>query len=242
MSNQIEIKIDAKKLTPEKFLEAATSFFGLVQGVAKNVVTLPVHWTVEVDKGSAIVRVRAENPTSDSEQCIETVSRGICSLRTGIHIVPYGFTKDEVRAAKTLAELTDGVDIQGVFIKNGKLPECLTPDVIKSADIILKTESSIAFGSIEGKVVNISLRQAFCCTIREPLYRKEVLCYLQDSKAQEDALESVKMKARVLVSGLIHYAKDGYPHSITADKVEVFPPQSDLPTLREIQNIYKLYK
>src|SRR5689334_19085342 len=98
MSDKIEIKIDAKRLTPDKFIEAATTFFGLVRGVAKNVSASKIAWGVEVDKGSEVVRLCAEDDTADSKHTIETVHRGIHSLNSGISVLPYGFTKDEVRA------------------------------------------------------------------------------------------------------------------------------------------------
>ena len=62
MSNKIEIRIDGRKLTPEKFLSGASAFVALVEGVSKNVTGGKTEWVVEVDKGSAIVRLRADNP------------------------------------------------------------------------------------------------------------------------------------------------------------------------------------
>src|ERR1700733_1488607 len=107
MSDHIEIKIEGKKLTPERFLEAVQSFFALIQGVTKNVAKNPVNWTVEVEKGSTVVRARVENPTPESDQSIVAICPAVNSLRTGIKTIPYGFTKDEVRAAKKLATLND---------------------------------------------------------------------------------------------------------------------------------------
>jgi hypothetical protein len=45
-----------------------------------------------------------------------------------------------------------------------------------------------------------------------------------------------------LAGGLIHYAKEGHPVSITVDSIRLFPPDSELPNVEEIQEIYKLYK
>jgi hypothetical protein len=242
MSNQIEIKLAGKKLTPEKFIEAVEAFFGLVKGVAKNVSKTPVDWVVEVDKGSAIVRARVENPTAESEESIEAVVRGVHSLRNGIRNIPFGFTKDEVRAARKLAKLKDGVGIESAFIQNGGEPEDLSEEIVPTADAVLETESQIAFGSIEGTIGSMSAKQAFCCMIDEPVYRREIVCYLQKESLQESAIEAFKHRSRVLVGGLIHYAKEGYPVSITADTVRIFPPESELPTVEDIQAIYKQYK
>ncbi len=50
MTNQIEIRIDAKNLTPERFIKAAQAFLSLVQGVAANLTgdKNAIKWTVEV--------------------------------------------------------------------------------------------------------------------------------------------------------------------------------------------------
>jgi hypothetical protein len=242
MSNQIEIKIEAKKLTPEKFLEAVESFFGLIQGVAKNIAQKPVNWTVEVDKGSAVVRARVENPSVESEQSIVAVCSGMRSLRSGVKIIPHGFTQNEVRASKKLVSVIDGTDVQSVSMKNGSLSEDLPVIIIVIADAILFGQSHIAFGSIEGKIVNLSVRHAFCCTIYEPLYRRDITCNIQKPEAQKEVFKAMEKKSKVIAGGLIHYAKEGYPMNIAADTIEIFPDESTLPSLKEIQAIYQLYK
>ena len=45
-----------------------------------------------------------------------------------------------------------------------------------------------------------------------------------------------------MAKGLIHYAKEGHAVNITVDDIRIFPPDSDLPTLEDVQAIYKLYK
>jgi hypothetical protein len=242
MSDQIEIKIEAKKLTPERFLEAVESFFALIQGVAKNVSTKSVNWIVEVDKGSAVVRARVENPSVESGESIDAVCSGVRSLRSGVKLIPRWFTPDEVRASKKLASLIDGTDVQSVTIKNGSIPEDVPQTIVLTADAILFGESHIAFGSIEGKIVSLSVRHAFCCTIYEPIHRREITCYLPTPELQEEAMNSIKNRARVLAGGLIHYAKEGYPVNISADTIQAFPDESKLPSVREVQEIYKLYK
>jgi hypothetical protein len=242
MSNQIEIKIEAKKLTPEKFLEAVEAFFALIQGVAKNTTKNPVNWTVKVDTGSEIVRAFVENPSVESTQAIDNICGGMRSLRSGIKIVPHGFTQNEVRATRKLVSIIDGADVQSVSMKNGSIAEDLPQNIISIADAILTRESHIAFGSVEGRIVNLSVRHAFCCTIYEPLYRRDITCNIQKSEAQKEVFKAMEKKSKVIAGGLIHYAKEGYPVNIAADTIEIFPDESTLPSLKEIQAIYQLYK
>jgi hypothetical protein len=239
MNDKIEIKIEGKRLTPDKFLGAAKDFFALVEGVAKNVTNLPIAWVVEVDKGSTIVRLRIENPTFESEKSLATVCQGVRALRNRISTIPNGFTRNEVSAARRLAILNDGQEVQSVSIQNGGAPEDVPHLIVEIADAILAGQSHIAFGSVEGQIVSLSARHGLSCTIYDPVQRREITCYLQKEEAQNDAVRGYTK--RVLASGLIHYAKEG-PVSITVDAIRIFPPDSELPTIEEVQAVYKLYK
>lgn len=239
MSDTIQVKL-VGKLTPDKFLEGAKEFFSLVQGVAKNVTNAPVDWTVEVEKSSAIVRLRIVNPSTDSQESLKVVCRGIKALRSGSRMMPVGFTRNEVHAARRLARLTDGGDLQSVTIQNGDAPELLQESVAQTAEAILEGQSQTAFGSVEGTILTLSAKQGLICTLHDPIHQREITCYLITDEAQETAHKAYPKK-RVIVSGLIHYAREGHAVSITADDVRIFPDDSDLPTLEDVRAIYKLY-
>jgi hypothetical protein len=241
MSNQIEIAINAKKLTPEKFIKAAESFFGLVQGVAFNVAGEkdPVKWAVEVDKGSAILRACATNPSPKSEQTIAAVFLGLRSLQSGARGIPAWFTNEELKASKKLTELIDGDNIQSIYIKNGAAPESLSRKIADAAEAILNGESYQAFGSLEGKVDSLSDKKSLICSITDPIYHCEITCYFTNNEAAEEAVKG--FRKRVLASGLIRYGKEGRPTSISVDKIRIFPEESELPTVEQVQEIYKKY-
>lgn len=241
MSNQIEIKIEGRKLTPEKFLKAAQAFFDLIQGVAKNVVSIPVSWIAEVDKGSNVIRGRIENPTAESQKAIDLICRGVHALRTGVKAIPPGFTRQEVGACKILAELTDESDIRSISIsiRNGGASEELSKSAVSAADAILSGENYTAFGSIEGRIDSLSDRRGFSCSVYEPHLQREITCYFQKNEVQEEAIKG--FRKRVLAGGLIRYAKEGHPTSIVVDTIRIFPEESELPTVEEVQAIFKEY-
>jgi hypothetical protein len=237
MNDKIEIKIEAKKLTPEKFIEAVKAFFALIEGVANNVAQKPVNWAVEVDKGSAIVRGRVVNPSVESGQSIDAVCRGVRSLRSGIKTIPHGFTKKEVMASKNLAVLIDGNNVQSISIKNGNAPEDLPQTIIATAEAILSGENHTAFGSVEGKIDSLSDRHGFSCSVYEPFLRREITCYFPKPEIEQEAIKG--FRKRVLAGGLIRYAKEGYPTSIVVDTIRIFPDESELPTIEEVQALFK---
>lgn len=239
MSDQIEIKIDGRKLTPEKFLSGASEFVALVQGVSKKIATSTVEWVVEVEHGSAILRMRAINPSKESAQSIDAVCRGVRALRNGARTIPYGFTRETISSAKIIASLVDGQEVQSVSIQNGGEPEPLPYTIVRVAEAILEGQPQIAFGSIEGKIVSLSAKHGYVCVIDDPIGMREITCYLQTNEAQTKAVEGYTK--RVLASGLIHYAKEGHAVNITVDTIRIFPPDSELPSLAEVQEIYKLY-
>jgi hypothetical protein len=240
MSDSIEIKIDGTRLTPEKFLDGVKEFLALVQGVAKNVAPERIDWLVSVEKSSAVVRMTAEHPTAHSRQAIDVVCQGIRALRNGVKTIPHGFRRENVSSAKIIASLVDGTDVQAVTIKNGADPESVPRSIVKVAEIILEGQNHLAFGSIEGKIVSLSAKHGYVCVIDDPAEMREITCYLQTEAAQKAAVDGYTK--RVMASGLIHYAKEGHPVSITVDEMRIFPPDSELPTLSEVQEIYKLYK
>lgn len=239
MSDQIEIRIEGPGLTPEKFLLAAQSFFDLIQGVSENVGAKQVRWIAEVDKGSAVIRGRVANPSPESHMAIELVSRGIRSLRSGTKAVPNGFTREEVRACQVLADLADGEKITSILLQNGGAPEEVSKKIAPIAEAILKGENYTAFGSIEGKIDSLSDKQAFTCSIFDSLLRREVICYFQSEAVVQQAISG--FRKRVLAGGLIRYGKEGHPTSIVVDTIRVFPDESELPTIEEVQAIFKQY-
>lgn len=236
MSNQIEIKIEGK-LTPKRFIEAVQSFFSLVEGVAKNVTGSPVDWLVEVEKGSTVVRALVAKPSRESDKALEAVCRGVRSLRSGTRTLPFGFTKREVLASKNLAALVDGDDVHSISIKNGSAPEDMPQAIVDTADAILFGEAYTAFGSIEGKIDSLSDKQTFICSITDTVYHREITCYFQKDEVAEEAYRG--FRKRVLAGGLIRYAKEGHPTSIVVDTIRIFPEESELPTIEEVQALFK---
>lgn len=241
MSDTIEIKIDAKKLTPERFISAVESFFSLVQGVANNFSGREdrVNWVVEVDSGSAVIRGRVTNPTVKSQQSIDAVCWGLRSLQAGNRSTPAWFTNEEIKASRKLADLIDGENVQSIFLKNGADFEPLSRKIAESADAILTAETYQAFGSIEGKVDSLSDKASLICSITDPIYQREITCYFTNKEAAEEAVNG--FRKRVIATGLIRYGKEGRPTSISVDKVRIFPDESELPTVEQIQEIYKQY-
>jgi len=236
VSDQIEIKINASDLTPDAFLKAAESFLDIVQGVGKNISSTPIDWRVEVAEGSAILRVRAGNPSAESARSIEAIYKGMRSLRSGVKVTPVGFSQKEVRSARALAAVIDGTKIQTITFRNGGDAEDFPKAVTAVVDAILTGENYTAFGSIEGKIDSLSDKHIFTCSVFDPNLNREITCYFQKQNIVEEAV--LAFRKRVLVAGLIRYGKEGYPTSIVVDSIRIFPDESELPSLEEIRSLF----
>jgi len=241
MSNSIHVKLDGPKLTPDRFIKAAQAFLALVTGVSKNLSEKAQddEWAVETEKGSVIIRARTENP--DRAVVIHAIGRGVRALNSGVRSVPESFTKEEVKAARDLAAVIDGGGkfVTTISLANGEVMADLSPAVIKTADFILSGEKYEAFGSIEGRIETLNSREAYplACYVSEVHYKRQVVCHFNKKEDEERAIAA--FRRRVLVYGLIHYAAEGYPTSVDADTLRIFPEESDLPTLEQIQAIYR---
>jgi hypothetical protein len=238
MNDTIEIKIDGTKVTPETFILAVQQFFALIKGVANNVCgpSNQVNWTVEVEKGSNRVRGRVLNPTKESAQSIKAICAGINLLGGGFVGVPKGFSASEIRASQALANLL-GRDVESITIRNGRAQAPLTREIVPTADIILGGKKFRAWGALEGTINSMSDKHGFQCTIREQNYGRDVICYFQKSSIIDETIQG--FRHRVLMKGLIRYTDEGLPDNMVVDAVIVFPEESELPTLAEIQAIYK---
>jgi hypothetical protein len=238
MSDTIEIKIDGAKLTPETFILAVQQFFALIKGVTNNICgpSSQTNWTVEVEKGSNRVRGRVLNPTKESAQSIKAICAGINLLGEGFTGVPKGFTASEIRASQALAVLL-GKDVESITIQNGRTQAPLTREIVPTADIILGGSKFHAWGGLEGVINSMSDKHGFQCTIREQNYDRDVICYFQKIAIIEEAIRGFRHRA--LMNGLIRYTDEGLPDNMVVDAIIVFPEETELPTLAEIQAIYK---
>lgn len=241
MSDSIQIKINGPRLTPDRFIDASKAFLSLVTGVSKNISDKANsdEWAVETEKGSVIIRARCDNP--DRALAIDAIGRGVRSLNSGLRTVPEWFTKDEVKAARDLAAVADGGGkfVTSISFSNGEPIADLSFTMIKTADSILSGEKYEAFGSIEGRIETLQGREAYPLAfwVSDVHSKRLVVCHFNRSEDEEGAI--VAFRKRVLVYGLIHYAKEGYPTSVDASSLNVFLEESDLPTVEQVQAIYR---
>ena len=240
--NAIELKIDARKLTDDRFEKAIGAFFDLLRSVADNVIgrERAVRWIIEVEAGSAIVRARADSDAEAlpmAQRSIDLICSGVSALTRGESTTPPFFTNVSLRAARTLASVHDaeGEYVNSVTVKNGSAPIELTSQVVATVDDILG-EKYEALGSVEGQVQMISERHGFKLAIYDVIFDQPVICYPKTEQIKDEAMRA--FGKRVIVAGEVRYRRDGKPSSVVAESVLTFQDESELPSLADVQRIY----
>lgn len=241
-SETIELKIEAPRLTDDRFERAVSAFFDLLHSVTDNVVgrERAVRWIVEVESGSAIVRAR---PEADAEawalvpSSIEAICGGIVALANRANSAPPYFTNVSLKAARSLASVRDpgGEYVSGVSLRNGSLPIDVTSEIVSVVDEILG-EKYEALGSVEGTLQTISERHGFRLAVYDIIFDQPVICFPKDEEVKNDAMRA--FGKRVIVAGEVRYRKDGMPSSVLVESIQTFLDDDDLPTAQDIQRIY----
>ena len=165
------------------------------------------------------------------------VPSGIKALQTGNKQIPKLFTREAVKAVKTLGSIQDlrGKDITAVKIRSMSEKASVTPQMVVAADALI-TGQRQSYGSVEGKLQTITERGGFRFVVYDSLYDHRVDCFI-DEELTEKAVAS--FRHRVRVSGLVQYDRAGDPVSVKADSIYAFRPNEDLPSVHQMRGILK---
>jgi hypothetical protein len=234
MSNQIEIKIEGRKLTAEKFRSAVGAFFDLIENVSAELGKPKMEWLVEVDHGSAIIRAHAEF----GDEITAAIGKGIESLQSGSREYPQFFNHEAISAARDLGRLIDveGEYVSSVYLRNGSAPVEITSQISATADDLLGSKHE-EMGSVEGKIEIISDRKGFKCSIFDPLYDRSIVCHFDNTEVEDKAYRAFKKRA--LARGIVRYDRKGIPVNIAVDDIRVFAEESQLPSVEQAQAAYQ---
>lgn len=239
----ITLDFDAPIVTPETLKEAVTAFVDLLQEVSGEVTGAgsKVQWKIEVERGSQMFIARPvadTHTTRASKTAVRAITSGIRLLEKGTEITPPYFNEKALRAARTLAALSEGKRkrVSYLRIRSKGKPCDVTARALQSVERLL-TGQHQAYGSIEGRLRTVSDRAGyFQFVVFDDLFDKGVNCFISDEHLGEEAL--LAFRRRVIVSGMVQYDHEGRPVSIRADNIRTFRDPRELPTLDDMHNIF----
>ena len=228
----------AEDLPPNEFMAAARHFFGFVDEVARSITPdgEPVRWVVKVREGSALLGAVA--PLNEPPEVLSAIYARTRSAVDGLEsgtIEGAGLTDAALGHLKGLSDLSQRRKDRPVHICFWveRKPKVIGPEISR----VIQEEWQVNYndyGTIEGRLEAIQDRSGLQISVRDPLFKQVVKCYLTDGLLDR-AFDS--FRKRVEVSGLIHYRRNGTPISIEASDLTALPDDSDLPSASDVRGI-----
>ncbi len=240
VKGEIALELDAPKLSSGDFLRAAESFFGLVNEVAKtlNDEISRDSWDVSVDKGSQIINVYPNKDKLTPKLVDEIVS----NVLDGIHCLenssenPFRNSYKAVEYIKNLGKIANhDKDSIPVKLLSRFAVKPITRNVFNHASQILSHQYTVDTGTVDG-ILNVVSNSNSCeFRISEILYGKTIKCFISQALLPK-ALKA--FNKRVEVDGLIRYDKEGFPKSVKASDITIFPKPENIPHFSKMKGIY----
>ncbi|MCX5636156.1 MAG: hypothetical protein NTX52_00480 [Planctomycetota bacterium] len=241
MNKSIVLEIEGPRIAADKFSRGVRTFFDLIEDIAMNVSgkRKSIEWLISVKQGSVAICATAESLNGSQE----IVNRTIQAIDNGIKAVgrrakrPAYFSDNALKKLYELGNIT-GIDEEGIHhirIKIDKKINELAPSSVSHIDEILGTPNR-AYGTIEGKLQVLSVRNRLNFRVYESLTDKPVTCYFGD-EIFSDVIAAIGK--RVSAYGLISYRRNGEPVNVEIEELDVFPPEEKLPSWEDMIGILK---
>ena len=235
INKNLIIKFEDQLLSPSDFIDGVREFFSLIKAVTAEICedSEKVKWVIEVKKGSAIVSFKRHPDQSipNVENVIKTVHSSFKILETSAE-EPESIPEEAYKHLQNLAKIAcpdDKTESKISIIRNDEQIK-ITNQSVKHIREILK-DGKQAYGSVEGWLQTVSLREKLHFVLYEPVWDKPIKCWV-DKKHLQAMLKL--FGKRVEVYGNIRYRKDGAPTSIKVDEVKPFPDGNEIPDFRSV--------
>lgn len=242
LKGDIALELDVERVSAADFGIAVSSFLSLVREVTRQVNdSLPKDsWYVIVQEGSQVLSLSPNEqrlPGAVSDQIITSIIDGFGELENDA-AMPKNFTVRALEQARAISRL-------GLLESNREVPVRIISKQ-RSCSLSRRTYDNVStlidpdyedMGTVDGSLEVVSAHHGYEFRIYEPVWDRAVRCSFT-----EDLLVTAlaAFKKRVEVSGLIKYAKNGFPVSVKAVKIDVFPDDEDLPSIEDVRGILEI--
>jgi hypothetical protein len=235
---EIALELEGSKITAKNFRTCINNFFDMVDevvteyGGSKNSVV----WLVDISPGSAKILLRPDMESSllapnQTQDLMSTITNGL-ELIENTGVKPEFFTEKALRKIATLSS-TIGEEIASIKVGYNGRAGSLTRRSIANVDTLLKTNYQ-DWGSVEGYLREISGKKTNHASVYEEISGKYIKCEVSWDKLLEMIPAFGK---RVMVSGVIHYTKEGEIQKILVEDFEIFPEPEKLPNYNDVYGI-----
>ncbi len=238
---KLVLDLHGEHIPAKKFVDAASSFFSLLDEVASEIVGRKdaVRWSVSVEKGSVILAAMpySYEPGVPVGQIVSRANAGLRELERKADR-PRHFNDNALKQVRNLARISDGKTVTRTSIRLIKGKKVTKPIAISKAelhvdDILRPTTRD--FGTVEGYLQTISIHGGVHFVLYESFTSQAIRCRIAEEHL-DDAWKALRSKKRVAVSGLISYRASGHPTSIDVESM-ILLGVGVLPTAREVLGI-----
>lgn len=234
------LELSGSGITPSVFRRGVNAFLGLLEALTASVcAAVPsVEWQIEVRSRSSLI---GASSAQDSDQ---SKVRGVLELAGGCFGPSSTRSADVARfpeaAKKHVRELAmlsieTGARV-GLWI--GRERHEVEPRLAKSMQSA-PARATILPGAVEGHISALHDRDSIYFELREDIGERSIKCVVQD-----DLVERCKdlWRERVTVHGIVRYDRDGLPFEVDVRDIVPFPPDTELPSYRDVRGILRKYK
>lgn len=241
----LSVKVDGTHIPLEKFRKLIDAFMETLNEIDKETSddqNRTIFWDIRsLTYNSPLLLEIEATPNSKSIdtrrpiKVINTFRDGIKALQHP-NILPNGFSEKALRSAKKIAEIIDPNDLAEItFIGKGwqtQINADLVANLEKHLDDTYNTHKS--YGSVEGKLLSITLNKRKKFGVKASLQASLVDCYFKEESLFEQAREY--LGKRVYVYGIVRKKDNGEKLNIEVLEIEKLPDLEDMPSAQEMLN------
>lgn len=252
MARTVTLRLDGDEISAQVFHQKVGAFLDMLRNIDRNVsedldtpAEASIKWVVEsIQSGSPVVVTLRATPLADDvpetlgERIIATTAAGLQQIESKVPLLdlPSYFTFPVLEKLHTLTHpVRDG--LAGITVST---PEQSIP-LSRQTDANLERFLRPAFehtGSVEGVLQMVSVAGGTPhFTIRDRLSGRVIRCPVPKERLQ-DVLQV--FGRRVSVFGRVRTNERGDVLSIHMEAVEAFPPDDELPSIRQVAGAFDL--
>jgi hypothetical protein len=226
------------KVRARDFVEFFEALLRVLRGIEKGTGSAPqtvAYTIVDMSVSSAVMELEAESPDETSYLAREVVKRfgeGLQALERG-SLGTIDFDEDVVRGfAKLMAPL--GQNLPSITVRAGTTEVVLTGNDMEEFALVSERET-FEVGSFTGFIDAINVHTEPVFFLYPPVGPTRIPC--EFDRTMLDEVRNA-LKRYVTVHGLFTYRPGfAFPSRITIERIEVNPPEDELPTLSSLRGI-----
>lgn len=232
------LRLQEDKVPAERFLKLTQHFLGVLRNVSDEVSGKKdgVVWMVSAQTGSMIISASPEPRKVENvvvAHALKAIKSGFGQLETKDSRPEYFSDTSLYHLRELSALVTDSLGGSGVItIRHENKLQKISSRTFANVSGILEANWNES-GSIEGRIALISDRGRFEVQVDDLLTGHAVKCLVSGDMEQKLI---AAFKRRVVVSGNVHFRKDGVPIRIEVHSVRVLGG-GKLPTFGDVRGI-----